>query len=103
MGERNKAAGYFSKGDRPRKCRPLGYGVMKENYFHPLAKPFKGQVIYTKGYCLGRWWNGTLREEGGKRKENQVSVYRSGQRSFNSRPAWTYSKAALKEGQRGNL
>ena len=27
----------------------MGYGVMKGNYLHPLAKAFKGKVIYTKG------------------------------------------------------
>ena len=40
-------------------------------------------------------WN--IKEKSERRKENQFSVYRSGQRSFNSRPAWTYSKAALKK------
>ena len=38
-----------------------------------------------------------------KGEEPSNSVYRSGQRSFNSRPAWTYSEAALKEEQRGCL
>ena len=47
--KRNKAAGCFSKENGPRQCHPLGYGVMKGNYLHPLAKASKGQVIYTKG------------------------------------------------------
>ena len=41
----NKKARGFSKGDRPRQCHPLGYGVMRGNYLHPLAKASKGQVI----------------------------------------------------------
>ena len=49
MGERNRTTGCFSKEDGPRQCHPLGYGVMKGNYLHPLAMAFKGQVIYTKG------------------------------------------------------
>ena len=96
---RNRAAGCFSKEDRLGKCHPLGYGVMKRNYLHPLAKAFKGQVIYTKGSFRQRvGWN--IKEGRWKKESNPISVYRSGQRSFNSRPAWTYSKAALKEGQR---
>ena len=37
-------------------------------------------------------WNGTLRTEN-ERGEPSNPVYRSGQRSFNSRPAWIKSKA----------
>ena len=39
------------------------------------------------GHWGGKW----------KKESNRISVYISGQRSFNSRPASTYSKAALKE------
>ena len=75
---------------------------MKGNYLHPLAKAFKGQVIYTEGsFRQMVEWN--IKERKWEKEKNQVSVYRSGQRSFNSRPAWKYSKAALKEGQRGSL
>ena len=68
-----------------------------------LAKAFRGKVIYTKGSFRLDGGIGPLRKEGERRKDNQFSIYRSGQRSFNSRPAWTYLKAALKEGQRGSL
>ena len=64
------AAGCFNKEDRPRQCHPLGYGVMKGNYLHPLAKAFKGQVIYTKGsFRQMVEWN--IKEESERRKATE--------------------------------